>query len=406
MPEEIVGRILRLPGYGVFQSQFDEVTSTALLYVRQVAAQPLYTCGGCGIEVGDVHDVHERKVRDLSWGAWRISLVLEVHRVRCRRCGVKTERLDFLEGKHPYTKRFAAGVARDCEDMAVSRAAAKWGLAPQTARRIDKRALAEWQRGRKRRPLRYMGVDELFWGKGKCITVVSDLELGEPIWAGEDRKRQTLDRFFREQLPPRRRRAVRAVCVDMFEAFISSISQHLPRAVIVFDKFHVMKHVNAAVDETRRQEFFRRKGEWRAVMRGKRWLLLTRRRNLSPSKRSELDQALSLNRRLFKAYYLKEQIEQLWAYTYEAPAVRFFGNWLRSLRWQRLPAFKKLARTLFDHFYGILAYCRHKVPFGVVEAINGNLRAVIRRGRGYRDVEYLILKTRKTTAQARLARAA
>jgi transposase len=104
-------------------------------------------------------------------------------------------------------------------------------------------------------------VDELFWGKGKCITVVSNLELGEPIWAGEDRKRQTLDRFFREELTPGQRRAIRAVCVDMYEGFIGSISHHPPRAVIVFDKFHVMKHVNAVVDETRRQEFFRRKGE-------------------------------------------------------------------------------------------------------------------------------------------------
>ncbi len=128
--------------------------------------------------------------------------------------------------------------------------------------------------------------------------------------------------------------------------------------------------------------------------------------SLSHSKRSQLDQALALNRRLFKAYYLKEQIEQLWSYTYETAAIRFFGNWLRSLRWQRLPAFKKLARTLFHHFYGILAYCKHKVPFGVVEAINGNLRAVIRRGRGYRDAEYLVLKTRHSTVQARLARAA
>jgi len=406
VPEDIVGRILRLPGYGVYEAVFDEEKSTVTLRVRQVGSAPRYTCGGCGIDVGDVHDLSERRVRDLPWGAWKVYLVVEVHRVRCRRCGVRTERLSFLEGKHPYTGRFAAAVARDCEDMAVRRVAAKWGLAEQTVRRIDKRALAEWDRRRKHRPLRHLGVDELFWRKGKCITVCSDLELGEPIWAGEDRKRETLDRFFREKLPPRLRRAVSAVCVDMFEAFILSIQHHLPRAVIVFDKFHVMKHVNAAVDETRRQEFFRQRGYLRAVMRGKRWLLLTRRRNLTPAKRSELDQALSLNRRLFKAYYLKEQIEHLWSYTYEGAAVRFFVKWLLSLRWQRLPAFKKLARTLFDHFHGILAYCRHKVPFGVVEAINGNLRAIIRRGRGYRDLEYLILKTRKATAQTRLLRAA
>ncbi len=236
--------------------------------------------------------------------------------------------------------------------------------------------------------------------------MVSDLELGEPIWAGPERRRETLNRFFAEQLPPRRRRAVRAVCVDMCAPFLLSIREHLPKAAIVFDKFHVMKHVNAAVDETRRQEFFRRKGHLRAVMRGKRWLLLTRWHNLPPHKRSLLQEALSLNRRLFKAYYLKEEIERLWTYTYEGAALRFFIRWLLSLRWQRLPAFKKLVRTLYDHLDGILAYCKHRVPFGVVEAINGNLRALVRRGRGYRDHEYLILKVQKSTAQARLGRAA
>lgn len=406
MPEEIVGRILRLPGYGAYQTAFDEMTSTATLWIRQVSKQPSYTCSGCGIGVEQTHDCDERRVRDLPWGAWKVWLVLEVHRVRCRRCGVKAERLDFVEGKHPYTRRFSEAVARDCEDSAVRRVAIKWDLSAQTVRRIDKRALAAWSQRRRRRPLRHMGVDEFFWRKGKCLTVVSDLELGEPIWAGPDRRRETLDRFFAQRLPPRLRRAVRAVCVDMCAPFLLSIQEHLPKAAIVFDKFHVMKHVNNAVDETRRQEFFRRKGELRAVMRGKRWLLLTRWRNLSPLKRGQLNQALALNRRLFKAYYLKEQIERLWTYTYEAAALRFFIRWLLSLRWQRLPAFKKLARTLYDHLHGILAYCRHKVPFGVVEAINGNLRALVRRGRGYRDHEYLVLKAQKSTAQARLARTA
>jgi len=406
MPESIVGRILQLPGYGVYQTLFDEERSTLTLWVRQTAKEPFYTCRGCGIGVRYVHDVNDRRVRDLPWGTWKVWLELEVHRVRCRRCGVKTERLEFLEGKHPYTLRFSDAVARDCDDMAVSRAASKWGLSVQTARRIDKRALERWNGRRKPRPLRHMGVDELFWKKGKCLTIVSDLDLREPIWAGPEKKRQTLDRFFAEALPPRRRRAVRAVCVDMCGSFLPSIREHLPNAAIVFDKFHVMKHVNDAVDETRRQEFFRQKGHLRAVTRGKRWLLLRRWRNLSRAQRGRLTEALSLNRRLFKAYYLKEEIERLWSYSYKGAALRFFNSWVLSLRWQRLLAFKKLVATLLNHLDGILAYCTHKVPFGVVEAINGNLRAIIRRGRGYRDHEYLILKTRKHTLQARLMRAA
>lgn len=406
MPEEIVSGVLRLVGYRAYRWDFQEETSNLTIWVRQAASRPFYTCSGCGIGTERVHSVRERRVRDLPWGTWKVTLALEVHRVYCRRCGVRGERMEFLEGKHPYTRRFAAAVARDCEDAAVRRVASKWGLSPQTVRRIDKRSLRAWAERRRRRPLRQMGVDEIFWGKGKCLTVVSDLDAGEPIWAGPERKKATLDRFFSEYLPPRRRRAVRAVCVDMWQPFLESVREHLPKAAIVFDKFHVMKHVNNAVDETRREEFFRQNPRLRAAMRGKRWLLLTRWHNLSRPRRTQLKAALALNRRLFKAYYLKEQLERLWHYTYEGAAIRFLDDWVKSLRWQRLPAFQKLALMLLEHLDGLLAYCKHKVPFGVVEAINGNLRALIRRGRGYRDHEYLILKAQRSTAQARLARAA
>ena len=138
MPEEILRRILRLTGYCVSRTQFDEDTATVKLWVRQDAADPLYICGGCGIGVRSTHGApRDRWVRDLPWGAWKVWLGVEVYRVHCRRCGVKTERIEFLEGKHPYTRRFAEAVARDCEDAAVSRVAGKWGLAPQTVRRIE-----------------------------------------------------------------------------------------------------------------------------------------------------------------------------------------------------------------------------------------------------------------------------
>lgn len=120
-----------------------------------------------------------------------------------------------------------------------------------------------------------------------------------------------------------------------------------------------------------------------------------------------MNELLALNRRLAKAYLLKEQVARLWDYRYEGAALRFLLAWLGALRWQRLPAFQKVARLLLRHLDGILAYCHDKVPFGVVEAINGNIRALLRRGRGYRDHEYLLLKVQKATAERRrLLRAA
>jgi transposase len=407
MPEEIVARVLRLPGYGVYAWEADEARNTLTLAVRQSAETPAYRCGSCGLTCQTVHSWTERRIRDLPWGTWQVWLHVEMHRVRCRQCGVRTERLPFVAGKAHYTTRLEEAVAQACEAAPVSRVATQWELPPETVRRMDKRVLRRWAAARRRRPLRYVGVDEIYLGPSdKFLTVVSDLESGEPIWAGVDRKRETLDRFFAEALPWRRRRSIRAVCVDMWEPYRLSLAMHLPHARLVYDKFHILRHASEAVDETRRAEFFRHGGDARRLIRGKRWLLLRSWGNLDDDERTTLTQLLARNRRLAKAYLLKEQLGQLWSYTYEASAHRFLVRWLEALRWQRLPAFRKLGALLVRHLDGILSYCHEKVPFGKVEAINGNIRAMLRRGRGYRDHEYLLLKVQKATATRRLCRAA
>ncbi len=293
MPEVMVSRILRLPGYGVYACAADETVGTLTLWVRQTVAEPYYVCGGCGISVRDVHSWTERRLRDLPWGEWQVWLVVEVHRVRCRRCGVRSEQLPFVTGKVHYTTRLEAAVARACEAAPVIRVAAAWHLPPETVRRMDKRVLRRWAAERPAKPLHYLGVDEIYLGRrDKFLTVVSDLESSEPLWADRDRKRETLDRFFAEALPPVRRRAVRAVCVDMWEPFTQSLRAHLPHARIVYDKFHVLRHGNDALDETRRAEFFRLGGAARALLRGKRWLLLRAWGNLERGERQELKELL------------------------------------------------------------------------------------------------------------------
>src|SRR5512143_1669785 len=127
-----------------------------------------------------------------------------------------------------------------------------------------------------------MGVDEIHLGKKqKFLTVVSNLETGEPLWFGRDRKEETLDEFFGKELSTLQRRRITAACVDMWEPFTKSILRWAPDCKIVFDKFHVMQHANDAVDEVRRAEFFRRGVRHRSIIKGKRWLLLSRWVNLT-----------------------------------------------------------------------------------------------------------------------------
>ena len=189
-----------------------------------------------------------------------------------------------------------------------------------------------------------------------------------------------------------------AACVDMWEPFRLSLEQWAPQCRIVYDKFHILRHANQAVDEVRRAEFFRKGGAARELVKGKHWLLRTRWVNLTTDKKRQLNQLFSLNRRLLKAYLLKESLDRLWNYTYEGSMLRYLQSWIDQLRWQRLKPLEKLARMLLDHLEGILNYCKTKVKLGAVEAINGNIKALLRRGRGYRNLDYLLLEAQRLAA--------
>ena len=389
-------KILGWPGYTVYQHEIDEKAKTLKLWVRRKRGNRRLICSGCGRRITDPADITEREVRDLPCFQYRTTVVIELYRVRCPDCGLKIEKVDQLPSKAPFSKRFEEAVGEACESASARRVAKQFGLPESTVRAIDLRYLERWNAQRTKPALRQMGVDEIYLGKTtKFVTVVSNLETGEPLWFGRERKKETLDEFFRTQLSRRQRQRIEAACVDMWEPYKTSIQEWSPNCAIVYDKFHIMQHANKAVDEVRRAEFFRKGARMRGVVKGKRWLLLTRWVHLTADKRQQLNHLFALNRKVMKAYLLKESLERLWTYTYEGAMLRYLKSWTLQLRWQRLPAFEKLAHMLIDHLDGILNYCRIKVRFGVVEAINGNIKALLRRGRGYKNLRYLLLKAQR-----------
>jgi transposase len=389
-------KILGWPGYRVYRHEIDEIAKTLRLWVRRKRGNRKLICSGCGQKITDAHDYNEREVRDLPWGEYRTTVIIEVYRVCCPNCGIKVEKVPQLPSKAPFSKRFEEAVGQACESASVRQVARQFRLAASTVRAIDLRYLQRWSATRRKDRLEQMGVDEIYFGKRiKFITVVSNLETGEPLWFGQDRKQETLDEFFRTQLSERQREGIAAACVDMWRPFTNSIEHWAPNCRIVFDKFHILQHANKAIDEVRRAEFFRKGGRMRGVVKGKRWLLLTRWKNLDNKKRQLLNELFALNRRVLKAYLLKESLEGLWSYRYEGAMLRYLQNWIDQLRWQRLAPFQKLGFMLLDHLDGILNYCRTKVPFGVVEAVNGNIKTLLRRGRGYKNLGYLLLKAQR-----------
>ena len=392
-------RILQWPGYHVYRQQIDEKNKRLDLWVRRKRGNRKLECSGCGRKFTEAYDVRERQVRDLPWSTMKTTVDVEVYRVKCPDCGVKVEKVPLLPSKAPFSKRFEDAVGQACESASARQVARRFGLPESTVRAIDRRYLERWAANRRKPVLRQMGVDEIHLGKKqKFLTVVCNLETAEPLWFCRERKKETLDDFFQEELSGRQRRGIEAACVDMWEPYRLSIEQWAPKCRIVYDKFHILQHANKAIDEVRRAEFFRQGGWKRELVKGKRWLLLANWVTLETEQKRLLNELFKVNRRMLKAYLLKEGLSRLWNYVYEGAMLRYLQQWIDQLRWQRLKPFEKLARMLLDHLDGILNYCRTKVPLGVVEAVNGNIKSLLRRGRGYKNLRYLLLKAQRMAA--------
>ena len=183
--------------------------------------------------------------------------------------------------------------------------------------------------------------------------------------------------------------------MDMWEPFRIATQEAAPQAAILYDKFHVLQHLNEALDEVRRNEYSRLESDHRRrFIKGQRYALLSRWTNLSYHGRRALRLLFQANQRLNVAYLLKEAFEQLWSYQTEGWAWKFFWNWREALKWQRLKPYEKFAALIRRHWPGIAAYCRleRKVSLGFVEGLNNKIRVIQRRAYGLRDDEYLRLK--------------
>jgi transposase len=179
----------------------------------------------------------------------------------------------------------------------------------------------------------------------------------------------------------------------MWKPFRVATAAHAPKAAILFDKFHVMRHLGEALDTVRKSEYARLSGRDRRYIKGQKYTLLSRRQNLTLDGKKALKALLAANKRLNTAYLLKESFGQLWDYEREAWAQRFFENWRSSLKWQRLKPYEKFAAMIERHCDGIAAYCRpNKVSLGFVEGLNNKIRVIQRRACGLKNEEYFRLK--------------
>ena len=305
------------------------------------------------------------------------------------------ERLDWLATNPRFTQRFAMHVGARCREMTNTAVAEAERIHHSTVKTLDTIYMQQ-QVARAGLPApRAIGVDEIAIRTGHNYRiVVSDLDRGRPIWVGgKGRTEADFDLFF-AALGAKKTARIQLAAMDRWKPFRNSLKKHAPQARVIFDKFHIMRHLGDARDEVRRSEYRRLAAKDRTFIKGQRYTLLSHRANLSHDGRASLTKLLKANTRLNTAYLLKESFGQLWSYQTEGWARAFFERWKQSLKWQRLTPYEKFAAMIERHWEGIASYCHpeNKVSLGLVEGRNNKIRVLQRRAYGYRDEDYLKLK--------------
>lgn len=387
-------RVVPVAGFAMLRG-----TRLVLVVARRWAAR----CSGCGGRCARVHERgRARRWLDLPWGEHAVFIEYAPVRVRCTGCrATPVEMVAWAEVRQQQTRRLQQQIAIDAASAPLSRVAEKYGMSWGAAHRAEHAGIERWQRTRPEVPMIRLGIDEKWLGRRhrlehKFVTIVSNLDTGEPIWMGYGRSKEVLAGFL-AGLETEQRAGLELVAVDMYGPFLAALreAEGLKHVAIVHDPFHVLKRVGEAIDDARREVFFRAGSELRAAGRGTRWLFLRAWDRTTDGQRERLRAVLSRNGKLARAYELKEQIRDLVLHAPDGHALADgLKTILRRLRRSSLEPLRKLAAALDERLPELMLLADYRPATGRIEALNNNWETLVRRGRGYRNHDGIVLKLR------------
>jgi transposase len=354
-----------------------------------------HRCSHCGsAEVWDQGGV-ERTFRMVPIGSKPTFVKLKVPRVLCFDCGkVRQVKVGFADPKKRYTRAFERYVLELSRLMTIQDVAKHLDISWDTVKDIQARSLQRRFGKPKLHKLQQIAIDEIAIAKGhRYVTVVLNLLTGAVVFVGDGKGVDALQPFWRRL---RRARAkIVAVATDLSKAYIRAVRDNLPQAVHVFDHFHVIKLFNDKLSAFRRVLYHQLcSAHERKILKGTLWLLLKNPENLDPQKneRERLDEALRLNTPLATAYYLKEDLRQIWLQDNKRAARRLLHDWLARARASGISMLVQFAATLEEYQEGILAYYDYPISTGPLEGTNNKIKTMKRQAYGFRDHAFFKLK--------------
>src|SRR4051794_39284284 len=337
----------------------------------------------------------ERRFKALPIGDRPTFVVLPIPRVSCRACGVVRQvKVPFADVRRSYTKAFERYALELGRRMTIRDVAAHLDVSCDLIKEIQRRDLSRRYARPKLKHLRHIAIDEISIAKGhRYLTVVLDLDSGAVVFVGDGKGADALKPFWKRLRPSGAK--VEAVAMDMSAAYRGAVATNLPKAKVVFDRFHVMKLYNEKLSELRRAlhreatDVMQKK-----VLKGTRWLLLKAAGDLDEEKdeKSRLKEALALNQSLAVAYYLKEDLRQFWEQPGKRFGTAFLDGWIRRAEASGIKILQQMAKTLAAHRSGLLAYFDVMITSGPMEGTNNKIKTMKRQAYGFRDKEFFKLK--------------
>jgi transposase len=394
--KEDISKLLGIEGFKVQSMTWEgKGWQKGVLITLKREAGYRFRCSGCKAEVQEAIPYRERVVQHLHWWQHTTFIGFQECRVVCPACGLKVEELAWLTPYARVTTTLAGLVAELCKVMTNKAVGLLCGLHASTVKQIDK---ASMQKAQAKRPLdgiTQLGVDEIAVGRGHnywhLVSAMDGPRGPELLYIGEGRKEKDLNGFWKWFGAERTAQITHGV-MDMWKGFIRSFRSHCPNIVIIFDKFHILRHLSEALNKVRNSELVKAKGRFRGLLAGKKFILLSRQAHVRGKARQALNDLLAFSKKLAKAHLLKESFRHLWSYRSKTWARKFFTAWVKDLRWTRLKPYHAFAKMIEKHLDGILACCDTRISLGYIEATNLHAKNIIRRAYGYRDKEYMKLK--------------
>jgi transposase len=324
-----------------------------------------------------------------------VKIELGVQRLWCASCGkTRQAKLAFADERRSYSHAFERYALELSRHMTIQDVARHLGVSWDVIKEIQKRHLSRRFAKPKLKGLRQVAIDEISVGHGhRYLTVVLDLASGAVVFVGQGKGTEALDPFWRRL--SRAKVKIKAVATDMSPAYILAVHENLPKAIHVFDRFHVVKLFNDQLADLRREvQRSTETIEDRKLLKGTLWLLLKNPENLDPKKneRQRLEDALRINQPLATAYYMKEDLRRFWDQSDKPAARRFLADWIARAEVSGIRMLIKFAKTLRLHRTGLLAWYDCPISTAALEGTNNKIKTMQRQAYGYRDQEFFKLK--------------